>query len=223
MKYVLLTYVIAQLISTAFGLAVIESVKPVIEKKLHDKGYILKNKNSLYQFNSGFMDILKGFIPFYYFTKSLSLIKGESGVDKAVQEVIASGQYVTPEEQIRLNELANAPKEEMLPPVETITFEKPEKYRAIRLDTSLYDTYETPIEYAEREAVTQEELQITPYAGKDKVVEHRVVRDDVTKADIAKAIAELDSYELEALRDKISDLVSLKKYNSRLTLEKEVA
>ena len=46
---------------------------------------------------------------------------------------------------------------------------------------------------------------------------------DVTKADIAKAIAELDSYELEALRDKISDLVSLKKYNSKLTLEKEVA
>ena len=57
----------------------------------------------------------------------------------------------------------------------------------------------------------------------DKVVEHVVVKNDVTSADIAKAISELDIYELELLRDKLSILVENKRQDKGLTLEKDVA
>ena len=52
MKNIMLVYIVTQLLSTAYGIAVIESVKPVIEKSLEDKGYVLRNKNSLYRFNN---------------------------------------------------------------------------------------------------------------------------------------------------------------------------
>ena len=65
MKTAILVYVITQLVTTAYGLAVIESVKPFVEKQLRDIGYH-RNKNSLYNFNNTFTNILKGFIPFYY-------------------------------------------------------------------------------------------------------------------------------------------------------------
>ena len=49
MENLILAFIIAQLISTAYGLAVIGSVRPIIEKKLKDEGYVLKNKNSMYK------------------------------------------------------------------------------------------------------------------------------------------------------------------------------
>ena len=41
MKNIMLVYIVTQLLSTAYGIAVKESVKPVIEKSLEDKGYVL--------------------------------------------------------------------------------------------------------------------------------------------------------------------------------------
>ena len=55
---IILIYAIIQLLTTAYGIAVIESVKPKIEKKIYDEGYVV-NKNSLYKFNSTISDILQ--------------------------------------------------------------------------------------------------------------------------------------------------------------------
>ena len=71
MKNFILVYIIVQLVSTAYGLAVIESIKPVVKPK---NEYDSKNKNSLYNYSSTYKDILRGFIPFYYFVKALSLL-----------------------------------------------------------------------------------------------------------------------------------------------------
>ena len=68
MKEFILGYIIVQLFSTAFGLAVIESVRPLVIQTLEREGYI-KNKNSLYNFSYTLINILKGFIPFYYLLK----------------------------------------------------------------------------------------------------------------------------------------------------------
>ena len=133
-----------------------------------------------------------------------------------VQEEIKSGKYVTKDEYDALKEAevkaALEPKNDILVNSETnLEFEKPEKYTARKNDISLYDTYETPIEYITRETKQENDLEITPFSNDDKVVEHVVVKDEVSKEDIAKAITELDVYELELLKSKISDLVDIKK------------
>ena len=66
MGTIFLIYIVAQLMTTAFGLAVIDKVQTTINARLHEKGYVLKNKNSLYNFNDGLLAFAKGFIPFYY-------------------------------------------------------------------------------------------------------------------------------------------------------------
>lgn len=213
MDKIFIIYLIAQLITTAFGIAVIESVRPLVEKKLHDKGYIQKRRNSLYYFNDKIMNVLMGFIPFYYFIKALSIINNKNVVDDKVNEEIKKGNYIekVPQkvetslfEEAHNPELSVAAKPELM-------FEKPEKYTARKNDIKLYDTYETPIEYITRETKQENDLEITPFSNDDKVVEHVVVKDEVSKEDIAKAITELDVYELELLKSKISDLVDIKK------------
>src|SRR5574344_295922 len=77
MRDFLLIYAVMQLMSTAFGLTVIGIVKSFIEEKLQDKDYVLKNRNSLYKFNEKLGNVLKGFIPFYYAIKAVSLIQGK--------------------------------------------------------------------------------------------------------------------------------------------------
>ena len=59
MRDFLLIYAVMQLMSTAFGLTVIGIVKSLIEEKLQDKGYVLKNRNSLYKFNEKLGNVLK--------------------------------------------------------------------------------------------------------------------------------------------------------------------
>ena len=66
MGTIFLIYIVTQLMTTAFGLAVIDKVQTTISARLHEKGYVLKNKNSLYNFNDGLIAFAKGFIPFYY-------------------------------------------------------------------------------------------------------------------------------------------------------------
>lgn len=228
MDKVIIVFIIIHLITTAFGLAVIESVRPVVENKLRDKGYVLRNKNSLYDFNDKIIDILKLFIPFYYFSKAISFVGKGRNVDMFVQEEIKSGKYVTKDEYDALKEAevkaALEPKNDILVNSETnLEFEKPEKYTARKNDISLYDTYETPIEYITRETTNEDVLEITPYANDDKVVERVVVKPEVSKADIAKAIADLDIDELNMLKDRIITLVDIKKENKKLKLEHDIA
>lgn len=223
MENVIIALIVAQLLSTAYGLAVIGSVKPIIEKKLEDQGYVLKNKNSMYKFNEGLGNFFKGFIPFYYALKAISLVQGKDPIDRAVQSEIENGEYITREERQAIKE-----KEEFLktaslakPMEPQIVFEKPEKYVARKNDYTLYDSYETPIEYITRETTTDETLDITPYMAKE-VEKPKYIEKEVTKSDIAKAIAELDAYELEALGEKIESLAAVKKRNKTLRL-KDVA
>ncbi len=223
MENVILVFIIAQLISTAYGLAVIGSVKPIIEKKLKDEGYVLKNKNSMYKFNENLGKFFKGFIPFYYAIKAISLVQGKDPINEAARKEIENGEYITEEERE-----AQRQKEEFLKtaslakPIEPeIVFEKPEKYTARKNDYTLYDTYETPIEYITRETTKEDALEITPYiGGKNEVVE--ISQTEISKSDIAKAIAELDSYELYALGEKVEALADLKQKNKTLRL-KDVA
>ena len=225
MDRVLLVYAIVQLITTAFGLAVIESIKPIVEERLETSGYVKRNRNSLYNFNDSLLNVLKGFIPFYYFTKALKIISNKkNSISKQMDEEIRNGNYYNPKDIPEAQVIDDSAKSDVLVNSETeVIFEKPEKYKARKNDVSLYDTYETPVEYITRETTKEEELELTPYLTDDKVVEHVVVKNDVTSADIAKAISELDVYELELLRDKLSLLVNNKRKDKSLLLEKDVA
>ena len=223
MGNVILAFIIAQLISTAYGLAVIGSVQPIIEKKLKDNGYVLKNKNSMYKFNEGLGKFFRGFIPFYYAVKAILLVQGKDPIDRAVQKEIENGEYITREEREAMRQ-----KEEFLktasvskPMEPQIIFEKPEKYVARKNDYTLYDTYETPIEYITRETTNDDKLDITPYISGEKKVS-KVIEKEVTKNDIAKAIAELDAYELQMLGEKVEALAEIKQRNKTLRL-KDVA
>ena len=104
MENVIIAFIVAQLLSTAYGLAVIGSVKPIIEKKLKDQGYVLKNKNSMYKFNEGLVNFFRGFIPFYYAIKAISLVQGKDPIDRAVKNEIENGEYITREERQAIRE-----------------------------------------------------------------------------------------------------------------------
>lgn len=217
MGTIFLIYIVAQLMTTAFGLAVIDKVQTTINARLHEKGYVLKNKNSLYNFNDGLIAFAKGFIPFYYLKKALDLTSGENAIEKEVERVISSGKYmnINQEEEV----------EEYIPQVtlqEDIQFEKPERYQARRNDLTLYDTYVTPIEYVTKEEKDQTKLSLTPFTGENKVVEQVMVTSPVSKNDIARAIGELSVEELEALSNTITTLTQIKRKNRQLSL-KDVA
>lgn len=216
---IFLIYVVTQCMSTAFGLTVIDRVQTVIKARLHEKGYILKNKNSLYDFNDTLIAFAKGFIPFYYAIKAINLTSGEHAIEAEVEKVISSGKYVNinqeekEEEKIDLS-IAKVENE--------IVFEKPEKYTARKNDYTLYDTYVTPIEYVTRESSPEDKLSLTPFLDENRTVEHVMVKESVTKTDIAKAIGELSIEELEALNKTITTLTEVKRNNKLLSL-KDVA
>ena len=227
MKNVFILYVITQLVTTAYGLAVIESTRPFVESKLIDQGYH-KNKNSLYRFNNTASNILKGFIPFYYLIKSLKITMRKGDVSNEVMEQIKSKNYVLDEEEIEEEIESNTKvieevKEDDLIKNMNIDFEKPEKYTARKNNISLLDTYETPIEYEEKQASKEDALELSPFVNNEKVVEQVLVKEEVTNKDIAKAICDLDLNELVSLREKIAQLEEIKKNNKELKLEKDVA
>ncbi len=223
MENVILAFIIAQLISTAYGLSVIGSVKPVIENKLKNEGYVLKNKNSMYKFNEGLGKFFRGFIPFYYAIKAISLVQGKDPIDRAVKKEIEDGEYITREEKEAIRQREEFMRTASLSkPIEPqIIFEKPEKYVARKNDYTLYDTYETPIEYITHETTNEDKLNITPYIGAEKE-KQTFVEKEVTKSDIAKAISDLDAYELQMLGEKVEALAEIKQRNKTLRL-KDVA
>ena len=223
MKNFVIIYAIMQLVSTAYGLAVIETLKPIVKPK---NEYDSKNKNSLYNYSSTIKDILKGFIPFYYFVKALSML---SLTKDKTPNLVEENEY--------LKEEKTTPEVTVIEDEDTDYSifrgnlrldEKPEKYTARKNDISVYDDLETPIEYITRQntktvEVDEKNLELTPFLGANNVIDHVVIKDEVTKNDIAKAISELDPYELELLRDKLETLADIKKRNMRLKLEKDAA
>lgn len=225
MKTIFLLYVIAQLVSTAYGICIIEALNPIIKAQLHDKGYTEKNKNSLYKYNDGIINFFKGFIPFYYLLVAVNMIKGDNPIEREVRNKISSGEYITYEEERLMKEAAKSnaisSKSQTIEP--KIEFEKPERYTARKIDNTLYDTYITPVEYVTMEAKKNEELSLTPFSDPDRVIEHVMVKEEVTKEDIVKAISELNEEELDALNTSIIDLKQLKRRNMTTLSLKDVA
>lgn len=219
MNSILLFYLVAQLLSTAYGLAVIESIKPFAKAKLYSDGYKRKNRNSLYKFSDTIIGVLKGFIPFYYTFVAVSLVNSKDPINEALKKELESGDYISPEEEeyLRIQEENKVLSIAQKP--QRIEFEKPEKYVARKNDNSLYDTYITPIEYVIDESKNDEELSITPFLDKDRIVEHVYVKDEINKSDIAKAISELDCNELDTLISTLEELSKIKKRNQSLTLK----
>ena len=224
MKTILIIYVISQLVTTAYGLAVIESVKPFVEKQLRDKGYH-RNKNSLYNFNNTLSNILKGFIPFYYFAKAIKIVMNKTDViEDNVNEQIENKLYVK-EDEVEDEDITVI--EDPTPNIVNnmkVAFEKPEVYKARKNNfTSLYDTYETPIDYITRESTPTDNLEINPFVNEEKEVEQVVVKEKVTNKDIAEAICDLNPDELSMLSEKILKLEKFKRRSNSLKLEKDVA
>ena len=166
MGKVILVYLIVQLVTTAFGLSVIETIRPIVNKKLIDDGYVLKNKNSMYKFNENLVDFLRGLIPCYYLIKALKMVKGSDAVEREAINQIRKGNYVTMEEY--LNPIVEVNKEDknitrIVKEVEP--FEKPDKYVARRNDYILSETNEKEVKY--QKAYTEgDKLEITPFSDK---------------------------------------------------------
>lgn len=213
MGNILLIYVVVQLITTAYGVSVIETVKPIVNRKLLDDGYVLKNKNSMYKFNDKIENILKGFIPFYYAFKAFELVKNGDPVEKAYNKEIEEGNYITrdeEEEQRARLELAKSFSHVKVNSNPSIMFEKPERYVARRNDYDLLSTREEDVKYDVIKSENEEDASITPFR---KVVkpEPVVTITQASKKDVVKAIMNLNSDELDLLEQRIRELSASKK------------
>lgn len=219
---VLLVYAVTQLLSTAYGLTVIGALRPIIEDKLKNKGYIEREKNSLYKFNDKLNAILLGLVPFYYGYKGLKLVQGK--IDRAVDEEIISGDWITQDEQRKIFEKTELEKqdESLFVPQARVEFEKTEVYKARRTDNSLYNIYETPEEFASREMSEEESLQITPFTltGDIKANDKK----EVSYKEVASFISELREDQLADLNALIERVIENERSkNYQRVLEKDIA
>ncbi len=217
MGNIILIYAIAQLLSTAYGLSVIETVRPLVNKQLVDEGYILRKKNSMYKFNEGMISFLKGFIPFYYAIKAFKLTKSQDPVYSASRQEILDGNYVTRselEEEIARQELAKSIGKPKLTIEPMVGFEKPEKYVARRNELQLLKTNENEVQYNIKR---DDGLSITPFDSSTiKYAEKQEKETD--KKDVVKAIMSLNSSELEMLEQTIRSLAKIKRKSKILKL-----
>ena len=218
MKDFFIILLIIQAVTSAYGLSVIESVRPFVESKLREQG-LVKNNNSLYKFNSTFSDIGKCFVPLYYFVKALNIISKKGNIDKQVKENIDKKAFIDPNVVPEVQVIEEKPIDNIAK-AEPIQFEV---YKARKNDLKIWDTYEPPLDFIRKEAKKEDNLSITPYISDEKDVEHVVVKEEVTNHDIARAMSDLSAEELDALSDKIVSLAEYKRRNPELKLEKEVA
>lgn len=224
MKTIFLLYVVAQLITTAYGICIIEALNPIIKAQLHSKGYTEKNKNSLYKYNEGIKNFFKGFIPGYYLLVAVNMIKGDNPIEREVNNKISSGEYITYEEKRLMNEAKSNNVSQVKNNIEPkIEFEKPEKYTARKIDNTLYDTCITAVEYIVNETSKNDDLSLTPFSDPDRVIEHVMVKENVTNEDIVKAITELSEEELDALSTTIINLKHIKRKNNSTLSLKDIA
>lgn len=221
-------YVVIQCVSTAYGITVINSVKnvPAIRKRLIAEGYSERERNSLYRFNDGFMQFLKGFIPFYYAIKAMKLINSNDPVKNLMDEEIEKGNYIPNDELKELEAEEERMRIESVAPSPELKYENTQKYKAKKIDYEIYDTYETPVEYITRkideEEANEANINITPFAPKNVIIKKEIEKETVTKSDIAKAISELDIDDLISLSEKINTLAKIKENNKKI-IENDVA
>ncbi len=223
-------YVVIQLVSTAYGITVINSVKkvPALKKKLKNAGYTPRDKDSLYRTNEFFKYFFKGFIPFYYAYKALQLINDDDPLEAAFRDEIDSGNYITDKDKELFAAEEESAKDSIAFDPHMFDYDDVETYKARPIDLNkIYDDDETPEEYITREA-DNEHIQITPFVTaeenkpKNENLEVKIINNEVTNSDIANAIAKLSEEELEALSKKLISLAEIKK-TQELLYKKDVA
>ena len=187
-------YVVIQLVSTAYGVTVINSARriPALRKRLRDAGYTQRDKDSLYKFNDWLKYFFKGFIPFYYAYKALELVNSKgvteyrrmiwnnfNEIEKAQAadstEVNRENSEKAKEEERAAESLAYDPN--------AFRYEEVGPYKARKIDLNeIYDEEETPIEYITREFEKDSSNKITPFV-KDSAIylERHDDEDDVQK------------------------------------------
>lgn len=243
-------YVVIQLVSTAYGVTVINSARriPALRKRLSDAGYTQRDKDSLYKFNDWLKYFFKGFIPFYYAYKALELVNSNDPVGVLMQDEINNGNYISKQDEAIFKEEEERAAESLAYDPNAFRYEEVGPYKARKIDLNeIYDEEETPIEYITREFEKDSSNKITPFV-KDSAIylERHDDEDDVQKpieiekpdiveikdeeekkpsvsnSDIAQAISELSEFELKELSDKLLLLAENKK-NKQLSYEKDVA
>ena len=242
-------YVVCQLVSTAYGITVINSARriPALRKRLRESGYTKRDKNSLYKFNDWLSYFFKGFIPFYYAYKAIQLTNSADPVGMLMNEEINNGNYISKEDEAIFKDEEQRAADSLAYDPNIFKYEEPGTYKARKIDINeIYDDYETPIEYITREFEKDSNNKITPFVDnhdeninnnihiekepeiieiKDKKDEDEVIEvknSNVTNSDIAKAISELSGRELEELSKKLV-LLAESKRNDIDNLEKDVA
>lgn len=225
-----LIYVVTQLISTAYGVTVINSVKkvPEVRMRLKKSGYIKKNKGSLYEFSDTISSFFKGFIPFYYAYKAIQLVSSPDPIEHLVNEEIKNGNYITKEDEMLFEEEAEKASESLAINPKEYFYEEVKPYKARKLDLNqIYNDDETPLEYIERESKKDESLKITPFVGDQTIVKEVVKKEEpkveekktITSADIAEVLLSLDP---EA-KKKLAGALMRSTDSKTLSLNKDVA
>lgn len=208
-------YVVTQLVSTAYGITVINSVRkvPALRKRLRESGYTKRDKNSLYKFNDWLKYFLKGFIPFYYAYKALQLTNDIDPIGVLMHEEIENGNYISKEDEAIFKDEEQRANESLAYDPNAFLYEDVGKYKARKIDINkIYDDEETPLEYITREFEKDSDNKITPFVKSD-VENSNEESTKVTNSDIAKAISELSGSELEELSKKLVLLAESKKNN----------
>jgi len=221
-KNAILLYVIIQSLTTAIGLFFIYSTQGKVNEQILKRNYKLANANSLYTFNNKLNNVLKAFIPFYYFVKGLNIIKDNGDFQHTVDKAIASGKYIP----INLEQ-----KKE----ISSITYPKPnieekftkEKFKAIKNNTNIYNPDETPIEYIEKIMENEYEIKLTPYIdNNDYIPPIQNIEEDkenLSLPQILPYLSQLSPLELEILLHNIEQLIISKEKSYKRVLEKDIA
>ncbi len=230
-------YVVCQLISTAYGVTVINSARkiPALKKRLKQAGYTQRDKNSLYKFNDWLKYFFKGFIPFYYAYKAMQLVNSVDPVGELMQEEINNGNYISSADEAIFKDEEEKASMSLAYDPNVFKYEEVGPYKARKLDINeIYDEDETPIEYITREFEKDPSNKITPFVQttnyevdsfkevdeepKKYTIPEVVTIEDkkpsVSNSDIAEAISHLSEYELQELGNKILKLAENKKDNS---------
>ncbi len=222
MGKVILVYAIIQLITTAFGLSVIETIRPIVNKKLLKDGYVLKNKNSMYKFNEDLTNFAMGLIPCYYLIKAMNMVRGSDAIEREAARQVKIGNYVTMEEYLYpVVEINKEDKNVAKIVHEVEPFEKEYKHVARKNTYSFLESNGEKVKYSETYQNEQKEL-ITPYAERTVDTIIKEVAAKPTIKDILNAIYGLNPEDIDKLIDLLYQYSEKKKGHPVLKL-KDVA
>ena len=222
MGKVILVYAIIQLITTAFGLSVIETIRPIVNKKLLKDGYVLKNKNSMYKFNEDLTNFTMGLIPCYYLIKAMNMVRGSDAIEREAARQVKIGNYVTMEEYLYpVVEINKEDKNVAKIVHEVEPFEKEYKHVARKNTYSFLESNGEKVKYSETYQNEQKEL-ITPYAERTVDTIIKEVAAKPTIKDILNAIYGLNPEDIDKLIDLLYQYSEKKKGHPVLKL-KDVA